>query len=506
MATEARTAFLDFQGLGKSFPGVRALDDVSFGVSEGSVHALLGENGAGKSTLLKILSGAYRPDQGQIVIGGEEKRFRRTVEALNQGVAVIYQELQLVSELSVAENLLLGHMPGKLGWMDRRTMREESIRLLHWVGENIDPSTKLGDLPIAQRQMVEIAKALSRNAKVLAFDEPTSSLSSREVDKLFQVIRQLRDEGRVILYVSHRMDEIFALCDAGTVLRDGKHVETFTSLEGLTQDDLVRKMVGRTVSGLGAYQSRPIGDSVLKVNGLVGPGLRAPVSFQVQKGEILGIFGLVGAGRTEMLRILSGAVRPTQGSVQLGSEVLSARTPRQALNAGIALCPEDRKKEGIVAISSVQDNINLGVRKRFSLGKFVINSRAEAANAEKQVKRLRVKTPTVQHAIGNLSGGNQQKAIIGRVLGHDLKVLLLDEPTRGIDVGAKQEVHDIVRGLASEGVAVVAVSSEMPELLALADRILVMRDGQLSGELSREEATQERLLSLALPLTPTSAQ
>jgi L-arabinose transport system ATP-binding protein len=485
---------LQFDQIGKSFPGVRALDGVSFEAIEGSVHALMGENGAGKSTLLKILSGAYQPTEGQLVLDGKALVNRTTQDALDAGVAVIYQELQLVPQLSVAENLFLGHLPSKFGWTDGRKLHAEAKRLLALVGEDIDPDTAIGKLPIAQRQMVEIAKALSRDAKVIAFDEPTSSLSSREVERLFAVIARLKEEGRVVLYVSHRMDEIFRVCDACTVLRDGKHVRTFEQLQSITPDDLVRAMVGREVDTLNAYRPRPIGEVALKIEDLEGLGLKAPMSFDVRKGEIVGLFGLVGAGRTETLNLIAGLSSAKGGTLVLNGESIASLNPQTALKRGIGLCPEDRKKEGIIAIASVTDNINLGTRKTFW-----VRGKAEKIYAQSRVDQFRVRTPSVDQKIGNLSGGNQQKAIIGRVLGHDLKVLLLDEPTRGIDIGAKSEVHDIVRALAETGVAVIVVSSEMPELLGLCDRILVMEGGRLTGELPHSDATQERLLELALP-------
>lgn len=485
---------LRFERIGKSFPGVRALDDVSFECCEGSVHALMGENGAGKSTLLKILSGAYESTDGSLFLNGERLATRSTQAALDGGIAVIYQELQLVPQLSVADNLFLGHMPARYGWTDRRTLRSEAQKLLDLVGEPIRPETSIGRLPIAQRQMVEIAKALSREAKVIAFDEPTSSLSSREVDRLFSVIERLKAEGRIILYVSHRMDEIYRICDACTVLRDGRHVETVDSLEGVTPDRLVSLMVGRELNTVDTYRTRPVGEVALSLDGLFGPGLSAPIALDVRQGEIVGLFGLVGAGRTETLSLIAGKTRARSGAVVLDGEKLRSYGPRIALRKGIGLCPEDRKKEGIVPIASVGENINLGVRPGF-----LIKPRAERKRAEARVTQLRIRTPSVDQKIRNLSGGNQQKAIIGRVLGHKLKVVLLDEPTRGIDVGAKAEVHDIVRDLAESGVAVLVVSSEMPELLSLCDRILVMEGGRLRGELPHAEATQERLLELALP-------
>ena len=377
--------YLQFSNLSKSFPGVKALQDVSFAVDESSVHALMGENGAGKSTLLKILSGLYRPDSGQLLLNGQPQHFKSTTDAIRAGIAVIYQELQLVPELSVAENLYLGHLPRTLGFVSKRALRQNALHQLHLLGEDINPKRKLSSLPIGQRQMVEIAKALSRDAKVIAFDEPTSSLSSRETDKLFAVIRQLKSQGKVILYVSHRMDEIYALSDSATVLRDGKHVITYPKSAEPTlsvpRDTLVQKMVGRSITDIFRYTPRPQGAIALHVTNLAGPGLPAPASFSVDKGEILGFFGLVGAGRTELLKLLYGAVRPTSGTILIDSRPVRIKSPTHAIRHGIVLCPEDRKKEGIIPIRSVQENINLSGRRHFSPFRFFINPPKERANA-----------------------------------------------------------------------------------------------------------------------------
>jgi len=308
-------SYLQFDNISKGFPGVQALSNVTFGVNEGSVHALLGENGAGKSTLLKILSGVYQPNDGRLVIGGTPRAFHSTGDAIAAGVAVIYQELHLVPELSVAEDLYLGNLPASGGWVNRKLLRQNALRQLQMLGEDIDPRAKLGSLPIGQRQMVEIAKALTRDAKIIAFDEPTSSLSARETDKLFAVIRKLREQGKVILYVSHRMEEIYAVCDAGTVLRDGRHVETFATLQGITRDTIVQRMVGRSITDIFRYTPRPHGEVVLQVQQVTGPGLAAPIDLWVKKGEIVGLFGLVGAGRTELLKLIYGARRSTGGQV-----------------------------------------------------------------------------------------------------------------------------------------------------------------------------------------------
>lgn len=490
---------LEFSGISKAFPGVQALSDVSFSASSHQVHAVMGENGAGKSTLLKVLSGDNRPDSGTLRIDGKEVRFRNTHEALQSGIAVIYQELQLVPDLTVAENVFLGEMPSKWGLTSFAKMKRETARILEWMGETIRPDARLGSLSIAQRQMVEIAKALSHDAKIIAFDEPTSSLGSKEVDRLFHVLDQLKNQGKVMLYVSHRMDEILKVCDAATVLRDGKHVKSFDHLEGVTADQLVELMVGRVVNTEASYRSREIGEVVMIVKDLTGPGVTAPASFDLHKGEILGFFGLVGAGRTELMKILAGAERATGGTVTLLGNELKRGNPTDRLKAGIGICPEDRKMEAINPVASVQDNLNLGVRSRFSRMKFWINNAKERENASMQAKRFGVRAAGLDALMRGLSGGNQQKVVLGRVLGHSLHVILLDEPTRGIDVGAKEEIHNHIRTLAEQGVATIVVSGEMPEILSLCDRILVMSEGRISGELTHQQASQVTLLEYALP-------
>lgn len=460
---------LQFNSLSKAFPGVQALSGVTFEVAPGSVHALCGENGAGKSTLLKILSGVYQADGGQLVLQGQAMRFGTPFEAIRAGIAVIYQELHLVPEMTVAENVFLGHLPAAGGWVDKRRLIAETAAKLAEQGIVLDPSAKVGDLSLAQRQMVEIAKALSRDAQVIAFDEPTSSLSSREVETLFAIIARLKAQGKAILYVSHRMDEIFEICDTVTVLRDGQHVETLP-VAATDAAGVVRRMVGRDISDIWGWRPRPTGEPVLQSHGLT-----------VRAGEIVGIFGLVGAGRTELLK-----------------EIYA--NPAASIKKGICLCPEDRKKEGIVPVRSVAENINLSARRRFSTLGFWINEPAEKANATEQVEAMHVKTPNLTQPIGLLSGGNQQKAILGRWLSEDVKVLLLDEPTRGIDVGAKREIYDILYDLSDKGVGVVMVSSDLPEVLGVADRVLVMRQGELSAEFTREEATPEKCLAAALPI------
>ncbi len=496
---------LAFDRVSMEFPGVKALEDVSFAVQPGTIHALMGENGAGKSTLLKILSGAYRPTSGQLTVGGQPCRFADTSAALAAGVAVIYQELHLVPEMSVAENIFLGHLPHRSGIVRRGELLAATRRQLELIGESIDPDTKVGRLPLAQRQMVEIAKALTRGARIIAFDEPTSSLSDREVRRLFGIIRDLKARGCAILYVSHRMEEIFSLCDRITILRDGRHVET-ADLSNLTRDHVVQRMVGRALADIYHYAPRPHRGPGLDVAQLTGPGLTAPLSFSAAAGEILGFFGLVGAGRTELLRLLFGITAPTGGTICVHGTPVTIASPRDAVAAGIVLCPEDRKKEGIVPVRSVLENINLSTRRRRATGGVLIDETWEQSNVRRQIDALRIRTPSPRQLIRHLSGGNQQKAILGRWLSEPVKVLLFDEPTRGIDVGAKSEIYTLMQGLARDGACVIMVSSELPEVLGVADRIAVMRQGRLAALVDRADATEAKLLQLALPdAAPTAA-
>ncbi|WP_024559013.1 L-arabinose ABC transporter ATP-binding protein AraG [Franconibacter pulveris 1160] len=491
--------YLSFRGIGKSFPGVKALSDISFDCHAGQVHALMGENGAGKSTLLKILSGNYTPTTGSIAIQGNEVAFNDTTAALNAGVAIIYQELHLVPEMSVAENIYLGQIPHKGGIVNRSLLNYEAKLQLEHLGLNIDPQTPLKYLSIGQWQMVEIAKALARNAKIIAFDEPTSSLSAREIENLFRVIRELRKEGRVILYVSHRMEEIFALSDAITVFKDGRYVCTFSDMQQVNHDSLVQAMVGRNLGDIYGWKPRPYGEERLRLNEVKAPGVRMPVSLSVKSGEIVGLFGLVGAGRSELMKGLFGGTRITGGQVLIDGKPVAIREPGDAIRAGMMLCPEDRKADGIIPVHSVQDNINISARRKHISAGCLINNQWEANNAQQHIRSLNIKTPTAEQLIMNLSGGNQQKAILGRWLSEEMKVILLDEPTRGIDVGAKHEIYNVIYALAAQGVAVLFASSDLPEVLGVADRIVVMREGEIAGELLHDQASEQQALSLAMP-------
>ena len=493
------TASLRFNGIGKHFPGVQALANISFAAHPGQVHALMGENGAGKSTLLKILGGAYTPSSGHLQIGEQSLTFKSTAESIANRVAVIHQELHLVPEMTVAENLFLGHLPARFGLINRSALRQNALELLKGLADEIDPQEKVARLSLGQRQLVEIAKALSRGAHVIAFDEPTSSLSAREIDRLMTIIGRLRDEGKVVLYVSHRMEEVFRICNAVTVFKDGRYVRTFEQMSELTHDQLVTCMVGRDIQDIYDYRPREHGDVALKVEGLLGPGLREPVSFEVRQGEILGLFGLVGAGRTELLRMLSGLTRHSAGRLELQGAQLTLRSPRDAIAAGVLLCPEDRKKEGIMPLASVAENINISARGAHSTLGCLLRGVWERGNADKQIKALKVKTPSASQKIMYLSGGNQQKAILGRWLSMPMKVLLLDEPTRGIDIGAKAEIYQIIHTLAASGIAVIVVSSDLMEVMGISDRILVLCEGAVSGEMPRDQANESNLLQMALP-------
>ena len=494
------SAILRFDEIGKVFPGVRALDGVSLDVHAGQVHGLMGENGAGKSTLLKILGGEYQPDSGRLLMDGNEVRFPDAAASIGAGVAVIHQELQYVPDLTVAENLLLGALPNAFGWVRRGEARRFVGERLAAMGVDLDPGAKLRRLSIAQRQMVEICKALLRNARVIALDEPTSSLSYRETEVLFKLVRELRADQRALIYISHRMDEIYELCDACTVFRDGRKVASHETLDGVRRETIVAEMVGREISDIYNYRPRPHGEVRFAVRGVLGPPLAEPASFEVKAGEIVGFFGLVGAGRSELMQLVYGAHRRRAGEIVLDGKPIRVKHASDAIRQGIVLCPEDRKELGIVAMASVSENINISCRRHFLRAGIFLDRRKEAETADRFIDRLKIRTPNRRQKIRFLSGGNQQKTILSRWLAEpDLKVVILDEPTRGIDVGAKHEIYNVIYQLAARGCAIVMVSSELPEVLGVSDRIVVMREGRISGELPRDAASEHAVLDLALP-------
>ncbi len=492
-------AFLEFNSISKGYPGVQALSNVSFGVEKGAVHGLMGENGAGKSTLIRVLSGDQSADEGSILIDGVEQKYSSVRDAFHAGVIVIHQELQLVPELTVAENLWLGRFPGKAGVINGKTLIETVRARLDEIGIDVDPSAKVSSLSIGARQMVEIAKAVMLDARVIALDEPTSSLSSRESEILFTLIGKLKAKGTVILYVSHRLDEIFRLCDSLTVLRDGKLAAHHPKVAETTREQIIAEMVGREISNIWGWRERPLGEVRLEVKALSGSKLRTPINFSVRKGEILGFFGLIGAGRSEMARLLYGADHRHQGSVTIDGVAVSANNPKAAISAGMVLCPEDRKFDGIIQGRSIEENIAISSRRHFSpFG--VLNPKKEASVAEQFIAKLRVRTPSRKQDIINLSGGNQQKVILGRWLSEQgVKVLVIDEPTRGIDVGAKSEIYEILYELAAGGMAIVVISSELPEVMGISDRIMVMCQGRVAANVARADFDERSILTAALP-------
>ena len=489
---------LEAEGISKFFPGVKALDNVSLRVRPGTVHALMGENGAGKSTLMKCLIGIYRPDKGSIRVKGEPVEFTDTMDALRSGISMIHQELNLVPHMTVAENIWLGREPMKYGFVDHGQLTRQTQALLDKLNIRLTADRLVGDLSIAAQQMVEIAKAVSWNADIVIMDEPTSALTEGEVAHLFTIIRDLRAQGKAIIYISHKMDEIFAITDEISVFRDGTWVGSKNTTE-FTRQSLITQMVGRELTQLFPKFNNTIGEEVLTVRNLTRQGVFHDVSFSVRRGEILGVAGLVGAGRSELMKGLFGGTRITGGQVYIDGQPVDIRKPAQAIQAGMMLCPEDRKAEGIIPVHSVRDNINISARRKHIHAGCLINNAWEADNADQHIQSLNIITPGPEQLIMNLSGGNQQKAILGRWLSEEMKVILLDEPTRGIDVGAKHEIYNVIYGLAASGVAVVFASSDLPEVLGVADRIVVMREGQIAGELLHEEANEQQALSLAMP-------
>ena len=497
---------LRFDRIGKTFPGVLALDDVSFDVHRGSIHALLGENGAGKSTLIKILAGAHSATAGRIYLDGRPIEIRNPHHAQTLGIAVVYQELTLVRELSVAENIRLGQWPSRgAGLIDRGALHDEARRALQRAGSGLSPAQIVGDLSVGQQQSVEIARALSFDARILVLDEPSAVLTPHELDTLFDVLRQLRDEGVAIIYISHRLEEIFALADRVTVLRDGRHIST-RAVADVDHDGLVRDMVGRELKTRrsGNREAPRTGggatEPVLEVRDLALKGALHDISFQVSAGEIFGLSGLVGAGRTALLRTLFGAVnrRSVRGLVQVGQSSGPFATPRDAIAAGVVLLPEDRKGEGLMLDRSVAENLTLASLGTLSSRGFV-RADQERRQIERSIASLGIRTARLDNPVMNLSGGNQQKVVLGRWLDHAHRVVLFDEPTRGIDVGAKEEIYDWIFRLAESGAAVIVSSSELPEVLRLADRIGVMRRGRLVDILDNRShaVNQETLLHMA---------
>lgn len=491
---------VEFKNITKYFPGVKALEDICFEVSSGEVLAFIGENGAGKSTLLKILNGDYQPTSGKYLINGKEKHFNQPSEAIEAGISVIYQERQILMDLSVAENIFLGRLPsGFLGYVNMKEANRRTQEIIDDFGLDMKPTDLVKDLSIAYQQMVEIMKAYSReNLKLIAFDEPTASLSDSEIESLFKIIKKLKSEGKMIIYVSHRMKEIQDITDKVAIFKDGKYMGTYGTHD-ITEDEMIKMMVGRNLGDV--YESldrkKEIGEVLLEVKNLKTDFVK-DVSFTLRKGEVLGFSGLVGAGRTEAVRGIIGADKLISGEIYLEGKQIKNRSPKEALDNGIVLVPEDRKTQGILSNFGVGDNITIGSIDKNSNKFGFVNKKKEKEMVEVGIKDFKIKTPNAEKKIIELSGGNQQKAIVARWMSTNPKVLILDEPTKGIDIGAKSEFYNMICEFAKRGLGVILISSELPEVMGLSDRIIVMKSREIVGEVSREEASEEKLLSLAM--------
>jgi len=492
---------LRVEGVSKSFPGVQALKNVDFEVYRGEVVALLGENGAGKSTLMKILAGAYQKDSGHIYLNGQEIRPRNPAHSQELGISTIYQEFTLTLNQTAAANIFMGREPRYGGLLkpfklvNRRKMERDAAELLQRVRARIDPAALVGELSVAERQQVEIAKALAIEAQVIIMDEPTSALGADETKSLFDIIRDLRERGLAIIFITHRLEEVLEISDRIIVLRDGERVGTLKTAEA-DAEQIIRLMVGRNIDDLFLKETVPITEPVLAVQGLTRRGVVEDVTFDLKRGEILGFAGLIGAGRTETMRLIFGADRKDHGYIWLDGHEIEIHSPEDAMLYGIGLVPEDRANQGLILENTVLFNMIMPMLKRFSRYGWVRRALARRAAGE-YVNRLRVRTPGMEQTVKNLSGGNQQKVVLAKWLMVNPKVLILDEPTRGIDVGAKAEIHQLMVELAKQGIGIIMISSEMPEILAMSDRIVVMHEGRIAAILNREEATQERIMAYA---------
>ena len=489
---------LEMNNVTKEFPSVKALDNVTLKVRAGSVHALMGENGAGKSTLMKCLFGIYNADRGEILLDGKKVNFKTPKEALDGGVAMVHQELNQAQKRSVNDNIWLGRYPTVLGFITReRKMQKETKKIFEKLHIDVNPSTIMSQMSVSARQMVEIAKAVSYDAKVIVLDEPTSSLNEQEVEHLFAIIEQLKAEGRAIIYISHKMEEIMRISDDITVMRDGKLIATNPASE-MTLEKIIKQMVGRELKERFPAKTNKMGEVALKIDNLSGKySLLKNVSFEMRKGEILGVAGLDGSGRTELLETIFGLRTRSNGRIFLHQKELKNKNAKDAKKNGFALLTEERRSTGIFGILDITENTVISGLSKYRFAGIFLNEAKMKRDTDWSIKTMRIKTPSRKAKIQNLSGGNQQKVILGRWLLTDPEVLLLDEPTRGIDVGAKYEIYQLIINLASQGKCVIMVSSEMPELLGVCDRILVMSGGKLAGELLRDDATQEKIMELA---------
>ena len=487
---------IEMRGIDKSFGGNAVLKNAGFLLDDGEVHALMGENGAGKSTLMKILTGVYTKDAGQVIVDGKEVCYNNPQEAEKAGIVFIHQELNVLFDLTVEENMFLGKEIKKaFGICDRKAMRKIAQEILDMLGVDIDPTQRMDELSIGQQQMIEIAKALMVDAKVLIMDEPTAALTQSETEVLFKVVNSLRQKGVSIVYISHRMEEIFELCDRITILRDGTYIDT-KRIADIDMNDIVKMMIGREIGERYPVKNSKIGDVAFEVKNLNCPGAFENVSFEVRAGEVLGVSGLMGAGRTEIMQAIFGNMPNVTGQLFLDGKEIKNKNPQQAIQNGIGFITEDRKVEGLMLEESIMKNISLANLGRISNGG-VINKKKEQELVNKGIEELRIRCFGPQHECNNLSGGNQQKVIFAKWIYTNPKVLILDEPTRGVDIGAKKEIYNIINELAAKGVAIIMVSSELPEVLGMSDRVMVVREGEVRGILNKEEANQESIMTLA---------
>lgn len=484
---------LTLKNITKEFPGVKALDDVTINIERGTIHGLVGENGAGKSTLIKVLAGIYQPNKGEIILDGKPCRFNSPIEARRAGISVVHQEIKLAEPLSVAENMFLGNVQLKNGLVDWKGMRRRAREIVEDLGMDIDINAQVSSLTVAKKQIVEIMHAINNNSRILIMDEPSAVLTDRELEVMFRIVKQLRDKGITIIYISHRLDEIFGLCSNVSVLRDGRHIDTIP-VASIDRQGLINMMVGREMGQEYPKEVGNVGVTILEVKNL-SRGILQDISFEVKSGEVFGISGLVGAGRTELARAILGIDKPESGEVYVRGKKVHYRTFADAIRDGLGLIPEDRKLQGLVQIMSVKRNTTLVNMKRV-LRAGVISSSLEEKLSKEYADKLHVVTPSMETEVQYLSGGNQQKVVIAKWLFQNSEILFLDEPTRGIDVGAKAEIYRLINRMAKEGKTIIMISSEMPELLGMCDRIMVMHEGHKMGELNAAEATQEKIMAL----------
>lgn len=497
-----KDTILEMKGISKSFPGVKALDNVDLSLEEGEVHVLLGENGAGKSTLMKVLVGIHQPDAGEIILHGKPVKFNTYKDAENAGVSIVYQEFNLLSQLTVAENIFFGRYPMKSGMIDWKKIEEDAQKILDRLGVSFKATDIVGRLSTAQQQMVEIAKVMSVNARVVVLDEPTASLTEKEIESLFKVIREMQADDVTIVYISHRLEEILEIGNRVTVLRDGTYIDT-VGVEGIDMDDIIEMMVGRSLDNLYPKVDVECGEVILECKNIIQGDILKDISFHANKAEILGFSGLMGAGRTELVRAIFGADRFDSGQIFIEGEEVIIKSPMDAIEHGIGLLTEDRKGQGLILPNTIEYNISISNLDKITQPRGIftlLDKRKEKENVEKLIDDLTIKTPSTKQIARNLSGGNQQKVVLAKWLNRDCKVLIFDEPTRGIDVGAKTEIYKLMNELVENDVSIILISSDLPEVMGMSDRMYVMHEGKITGHLMREEFDQNLILEHAAGL------